>query len=102
MQTDARKLATYLVIVATLAILLFPPFDYGVDFGGSATEYGFLLSGPPSLQGVLSATGEEGSIARSMYHYTIDVPRIALELVVAWSTYAAVVTTVLKKRVVKT
>ena len=96
MQTQWSRLSLYAAIGLTVLAILFPPFNLigGID------EYGFILSGPPSVNAALSqANAMFGADARRFtgtVHVSIDFVRLVVELAVIWGIYFALKRTVLK------
>ena len=99
MQTQWTRLSFYIALGLTALAILFPPFSVmsGPD------EYGFLLSGPPSVNAAVAQAhalmGADAGMMTSRIHYTIDFVRLIVELAVIWGAYIALKRTVLKPAV---
>ncbi len=96
MQTQWTRLSFYIALGLTALAVLFPPFTImsGPD------EYGFLLSGPPSVNAAVAQAhalmGSDAGMMTRHIHYSIDVVRLVVELAVIWGAYIALKRTVLK------
>ena len=100
MASNARRFAFYVAIGATVVMILFPPFSIST-WGGSATEYGFIFTGPSGVGQAMGAAGAIGGkqgqdMMRDMVHYSPDFVRLLIQLVVVWATYLAAAKTVLR------
>ena len=103
MVSNARRLALYVAIGATVLMVLFPPFSIST-WGGSATQYGFIFTGPPSVGQAMGAAtafgGKQGQdMMRDMVHYSPDIVRLLIQFVVVWGGYLAAANTVLRPAV---
>jgi len=70
--------------------------------GVTQHEYGFIFSGPPSVEQMQEAAkalgGPQGQqMTAGMMQWSVDILRITIEFVVVWGLYAALITTVLKR-----
>ncbi len=100
MLTQWSRLSLYLAIGLTVNAIVFPPFI----INNGPVEYGFLLSGPPSVSQAMGQAsflgGAEGArMARGMIHYGIEFVRLILELGAIWGIYFALSRKVLKPAV---
>jgi hypothetical protein len=100
MRKEARRFALMVAAAATVAMVLFPPFSVSTMTGGGV-EYGFLLSGPPSVRQAVEAAaaigGREGQdMARDMVQFSLDAARLLLQLGLLWTLLLAALKTVLK------
>ena len=97
MQNDRRRLALYLALGATLLALIYPPFSYGIGGLCEAMQYGFLFSGPPAVAAAQAMAGAGNPIS-DIIRYSIDTPVLLLELALVWGLCAALLATVLRRR----
>jgi hypothetical protein len=89
MNQQIRRFALYMALGLTAAAVLFPPFDISI-FGMGRDEYGFIFSGPPTGRQAEAFFGKDAP------HFSIDIARLAFELVAIWGVYFALRRTILR------
>ncbi len=96
MLTQWSRLSLYAATGLTLLAILFPPFS----IIGGLDEYGFILSGPPSVNAAIGQAnamfGTDAHRFTDPIHFSIDFVRLFVELALIWGVYIALKRTVLK------
>ena len=75
--------------------LIYPPFTYGIV--GEAVQYGFPFSGPPADAAARAKAGADSPMS-DIIRCSIGTPILILELALVRGVYAALLATMLRRR----